>query len=346
MGGEGRLLAWFFEAMARHQPDDALSFTEAQANFTSVLKGLIAVERGGGMVFGWVLSGEHADAVVRAALPALTDAALAWRAYFERRYGARGRQEVARIAAALRYTPFLDRGPLRADAGVDEALAGLIDACLDPRHAAARAGGPGAAPADDRLGDTLRGAIARRDASSPCAGRSVAVKTPSPDRLRDVAEVEARHGAFHPQIEALYAAIDGLALLDSASPPSRVPWPAALPPGALVLVSPLAWASAVRKSSSSSAMGEMQLLVLARLPERMLPRESERGVEFTVNLYLAFRVGTAEIYLTDESYGTPPLLLARDVVTFFRAIRGAAPRLEGVLEALAEALGGGAPRAG
>lgn len=38
MGGEGRLLAWFFEAMARHQPNDALSFTEAQANFTSVLK--------------------------------------------------------------------------------------------------------------------------------------------------------------------------------------------------------------------------------------------------------------------------------------------------------------------
>ncbi|XYH97803.1 hypothetical protein ACMHYB_60305 [Sorangium sp. So ce1128] len=243
MDGAERLLAWFAEALARHQPDDALSFTEAQARFISVLQGLIAVERGGGMVFGMVLAGEHVDALVRAALPALTEAAHAWRAHFERRHGARGRKEVARIAADLRYAPFLDRGPLRADAAVDEALAQLIDACLDPRRAAPGARGRDAAPVDDRLDDTLRSALVRGSfaSSAPRAGWSVAVKTPSPDRRREVAEVEAQREELHPQIEALYASIDGLALLDSGAAPSRVPWPAALPPAAVLLLSPLEW---------------------------------------------------------------------------------------------------------
>lgn len=350
MDGAARVLAWFDQALARHQPDDALSFTEAQASFTSVLQGLIAVERGGGMLFGWVLAGEHVDALVRVALPALSEAAQAWRAHFERRYGARGSKEIARIAAALRYAPFLDRGPLRADAAVDEALAQLIDACLDPRHAAPRAGEPDAAPADDGLGDTLRGALARESAASsaPRAGWSVAVKTPSADRVREVAEVEALRGAFHPQIEALYASLDGLVLVDPASAPSRVPWPAVLPPAAIVLVSPLEWATVIRKSSSSSRIGEMQLLTLARLPGHIRRTESDRGVEveWTVAMYLAVRVGTSEIYLSDGDYGTPTRLLAPDLVSFLRALRGAAPRLDVVLAALAEVLGGGAPVAG
>ncbi|WP_437967429.1 hypothetical protein WMF04_49125 [Sorangium sp. So ce260] len=346
MDGAARLLAWFGQALARHQPDDALSFTEAQASFTAVLQGLIAVERGGGMLFGWVLSGEHVDALVRAALPALTEAAQAWRAHFERRYGERGRKEVARIAADLRYAPFLDRGPLRADPAVDEALAQLIDACLDPRHAAPPAGEPDAAPADDGLGDTLRSALVRGSfaSSAPRAGWSVVVKTPSPDRRREVAEVEARHGALHPQIEALYAAIDGLALLDAGGAPSRVPWPAALPPAAIVLLSPLGWGTVLRKSSSSSRMGAMELLTLARLPGHIAHTECDHGVEveYTVAMYLAVRMGTAEIYLTAGDYSSPAHLLAPDLVSFLRALRGAAPRLDGVLAALSEVLGGGA----
>ncbi|WP_437599551.1 hypothetical protein [Sorangium sp. So ce590] len=350
MDGAARMLAWFDQALARHQPDDALSFTEAQASFTSVLTGLIAVERGGGMLFGMVLSGEHVDALVRAALPALSEAVQAWRAHFERRYGARGRKEVARIAAALRYAPFLDRGPLRADPAVDEALAQLIAACLDPRRAAPGAGEPDAAPADDGLGDTLRGALARGSAASsaPRAGWSVAVKPPSADRRREVAEVEALHGALHPQIEALYASLDGLALVEPASAPSRVPWPAVFPSAALVLVSPLDSVIVIRKSSSSSPMGEMQLLKLAQLPGHLLCTESDRGVEvkWTVAMYLAVRVGTAEIYLSDGDYGSPTRLLAPDLVSFLRALRGAAPRLDGVLAALAEVLGGGPSNAG
>ncbi|WP_437689231.1 hypothetical protein [Sorangium sp. So ce176] len=342
MDGAERLLAWFHQTLARHQPDDALSFTEAQARFISVLTGLIAVERGGGMVFGMVLSGEHVDALVRAALPALAEAAQAWRAYFERRHGARGRQEVARIAADLRYAPFLDRDPLRADPAVDEALAQLVDACLDPRGAA-----PGAARLDDRhdrLDDTLRSALVRGSfaSSAPRAGWSVAVKAPSADRRREVAEVEARHGALHPQIEALYASIDGLALLDSGAAPSRVPWPAALPPAAVVVLSPLERGSVVRKSSSSSRMGEMQLLTLGQLPGHIVYTESDRGVEreHSVALYLAVRVGTAEIYMTAGDYSSPVHSLAPDLVSFLRALRGAAPRLDGVLAALVEVLGG------
>ncbi|KYF73522.1 hypothetical protein [Sorangium cellulosum] len=342
MDGAERLLAWFHKTLARHQPDDALSFTEAQARFISVLTGLIAVERGGGMVFGMVLSGEHVDALVRAALPALAEAAQAWRAYFERRHGARGRQEVARIAADLRYAPFLDRDPLRADPAVDEALAQLVDACLDPRGAA-----PGAARLDDRhdrLDDTLRSALVRGSfaSSAPRAGWSVAVKAPSADRRREVAEVEARHGALHPQIEALYASIDGLALLDSGAAPSRVPWPAALPPAAVVVLSPLERGSVVRKSSSSSRMGEMQLLTLGQLPGHIVYTESDRGVEreHSVALYLAVRVGTAEIYMTAGDYSSPVHSLAPDLVSFLRALRGAAPRLDGVLAALVEVLGG------
>ncbi|WP_434044612.1 MULTISPECIES: hypothetical protein [Sorangium] len=342
MDGAERLLAWFHQTLARHQPDDALSFTEAQARFISVLTGLIAVERGGGMVFGMVLSGEHVDALVRAALPALAEAAQAWRAYFERRHGARGRQEVARIAADLRYAPFLDRDPLRADPAVDEALAQLIDACLDPRGAA-----PGAARLDDRhdrLDDTLRSALVRGSfaSSAPRAGWSVAVKAPSADRRREVAEVEARHGALHPQIEALYGSIDGLALLDAGAAPSRVPWPAALPPAAVVVLSPLERGSVVRKSSSSSRMGEMQLLTLGQLPGHIVYTESDRGVEreHSVALYLAVRVGTAEIYMTAGDYSSPVHSLAPDLVSFLRALRGAAPRLDGVLAALVEVLGG------
>ncbi|WP_437755663.1 hypothetical protein [Sorangium sp. So ce1389] len=347
MDGAERLLAWFAEALARHQPDDALSFTEAQARFTSVLKGLIAVERGGGMVFGMVLSGEHVDALVRAALPALTEAAHAWRAHFERRHGARGRKEVARIAADLRYAPFLDRDPLRADPAVDEALARLIDACLDPRRAAPGAGGRDAARLDDRhdrLDDTLRSALVRGSfaSSAPRAGWSVAVKAPSPDRRREVAEVEARHGELHPQIEALYASIDGLALLDSGAAPSRVPWPAALPPAAVVLLSPLEWGTVIRKSSSSSKRGEMQLLTLARLPGHIVHTESDRGVEreHTVALYLAVRIGAAEITMTAGDYSSPVHGLAPDLVSFLRALGGAGPRLDGVLAALVEVLGG------
>ncbi|WP_437506272.1 hypothetical protein [Sorangium sp. So ce1099] len=347
MDGAERLLAWFAGALARHQPDDALSFTEAQARFISVLQGLIAVERGGGMVFGMVLSGEHVDALVRAALPALTEAAHAWRAHFERRHGARGRQEVARIAADLRYAPFLDRDPLRADPAVDEALAQLIDACLDPRRAAPGAGGPDAARLDDRhdrLDDTLRSALVRGSfaSSAPRGGWSVAVKTPSPARRREVAEVEARHGAFHPQIEALYASIDGLALLDSGAAPSRVPWPAALPPTATIVLSPLEWGTVLRKSSSSSRMGEMQLLTLARLPGHIVHTECDHGVEreHTVALYLAVRVGTAEIYMTAGDYSSPVHGLAPDLVSFLRALGGAGPRLDGVLAALVEVLGG------
>ncbi|WP_437287883.1 hypothetical protein [Sorangium sp. So ce406] len=357
MDGAERLLAWFHETLARHQPDDAVSFTEAQARFISVLKGLIAVERGGGMVFGMSLAGEHVDALVRAALPALAEAAQAWRAHFERRHGARGRQEVARIAADLRYAPFLDRDPLRADPAVDEALAQLIDACLDPRRAAPGAGGRDAARLDDRhdrhdrhdrLDDTLRSALVRGSfaSSAPRAGWSVAVKAPSADRRREVAEVEARHGALHPQIEALYASIDGLALLDSGAAPSRVPWPAALPPTAVVVLSPLERGTVVRKSSSSSRMGEMQLLTLAQLPGHIVYTESDRGVEVecSVALYLAVRVGTAEVYMTAGDYTSPAHLLAPDLVSFLRALRGAAPRLDGVLAALVEVLGGRAWR--
>lgn len=318
MDGAERWLAWFKETLARHQPDEAISFTEAQARFIAVLTGLIAVERGGGMVFGLILSGEHADALMRAALPALTEAVQAWRAHLERRYGERGRQEVARIAAELRYAPLLDRGALRPDAEVDAALAQLIDACLDPLHAAPQAW-------------------------------SVAVKLPSPDRRREVAEVEALHGAFHPQIEALYASIDGLVLLPSASAPSRLPWPAVFPSRAILLVSPLAWASVVRKSSSWRGQDE-RLFTFARLPAHMLPRgkESERGVEveYEVSLHLAFRVGTAEVYLTDRSYSGPPRLLAADMVSFLRVLRGAAPRVESMLAALAGEFGGGAASAG
>ncbi|WP_438017202.1 hypothetical protein WMF18_41545 [Sorangium sp. So ce315] len=349
MDGAGRLLAWFAEALARHRPDDALSFTEAQARFISVLTGLIAVERGGGMLFGMALSGEHVDALVRAALPALTEAALAWRAHFERRYGARGRQEVARIAADLRYAPFLDRGPLRADAAVDEALARLIDACLGPPRAAPGEGERGAPPADERIGDALRSALVRGSFASPAprAGWSVAVKAPSADRVREVAAFEARHGALHPQIEALYASLDGLALLDLASAPSRVPWPAALPEAAVVLVSPLEREVVVRKSSSSSRMGEMQLLTLAQLPGHIVYTECDHGVEreHSVALYLGVRVGTAEIYLTDSGYSSPIHLLAPDLVSFLRALRSAAPRLDGVLAALVEVLGGRSWRA-
>ncbi|WP_437634630.1 hypothetical protein [Sorangium sp. So ce854] len=354
MDGAGRLLAWFAEALGHHRPDDALSFTEAQARFTSVLKGLIAVERGGGMLFGMALSGEHVDALVRAALPALTEAALAWRAHFERRYGARGRQEVARIAADLRYAPFLDRGPLRADAAVDAAIAELIDACLDPRRAAgeraaAGAGEGAAAPAGDRLGDTLRSALARGSfaSSAPRAGWSVAVKAPSPDRAREVAAFEAQRGALHPQIEALYASLDGLALLDSASAPARVPWPAALPAAAVVLVSPLDRVVVLRKSSSSSPKGETQLLTLAPLPGRIVYTERDRGVEreHAEALYLAVCAGAAEIYLTGGDYTSPAHLLAPDLVSFLRALSGAAPRLDGVLAALVEVLGGRSWRA-
>ncbi|MGK3988750.1 hypothetical protein WME99_37240 [Sorangium sp. So ce136] len=350
MDGAERLLAWFAGALARHQPDDALSFTEAQARFISVLQGLIAVERGGGMVFGMVLSGEHVDALVRAARPALTEAAHAWRAHFERRHGARGRKEVARIAADLRYAPFLDRGPLRADPAVDEALAQLIDACLDPRRAAPGAGGRDAARLDDRhdrhdrLDDLLRSALVRGSfaSSAPRAGWSVAVQAPSPDRRREVAEVEARYGDLHPQIEALYASVDGLALLDSGAAPSRVPWPAALPPAAVVLLSPLEWGTVIRKSSSASKMGEMQLLTLALLPGHIVHKESDRGVERedTVALYLAVRVGTAEIYMTAGDYTSPVHALAPDLVSFLRALGGAGPRLDGVLAALVEVLGG------
>ncbi|WP_438026096.1 hypothetical protein [Sorangium sp. So ce233] len=353
MDGAERLLAWFHQTLARHQPDDAVSFTEAQARFISVLTGLIAVERGGGMVFGMVLAGEHVDALVRVARPALEGAAQAWRAYFERRHGARGRQEVARIAADLRYAPFLDRDPLRADPAVDEALAQLIDACLDPRRAGPGAGGRDAARLDDRLDrldDTLRSALVRGSfaSSAPRAGWSVAVKAPSPDRRREVAEVEARHGALHPQIEALYASIDGLALLDPGAAPSRVPWPAALPPAAVVVLSPLERGTVVRKSSSSSRMGEMQLLTLAQLPGHIVYTESDRGVEreCSVALYLAVRVGTAEIYMTAGDYTSPAHLLAPDLVSFLRALRGAAPRLDGVLAALVEVLGGRAWSAG
>ncbi|KYG08539.1 hypothetical protein BE21_23115 [Sorangium cellulosum] len=346
MDGAARLLAWFHDALARHQPDDAVSFTEAQARFTSVLKGLIAVERGGGMLFGMVLGGEHVDALVRAAHPALAEAAQAFRAHFERRYGERGRREVARIAADLRYAPFLDRGPLRADPAVDEALAQLIDACLDPRRAAPGAGGRDAAPEDDRLDDILRSALVRGSfaSSAPRHGWSVAVKPPSPDRLREVAEVEAQRGALHPQIEALYAAIDGLALLDSGAAPSRVPWPAALPPAAVVVLSPLARGTVLRKSTSSSRMGAIELHTLARLPGQIVHTESDRGVEIelTVAMYLAVRAGTAEIYLTAGDYASPAHLLAPDLVSFLRALRGAAPRLDGVLVALSEVLGGGA----
>ncbi|WP_437957923.1 hypothetical protein WME76_42635 [Sorangium sp. So ce119] len=350
MDGAERLLAWFHETLARHQPDDAVSFTEAQARFISVLKGLIAVERGGGMVFGMSLAGEHVDALVRAALPALAEAAQAWRAHFERRHGARGRQEVARIAADLRYAPFLDRDPLRADPAVDEALAQLIDACLDPRRAAPGAGERGAARVDDRhdrhdrLDDALRSALVRGSfaSSAPRAGWSVAVKTPSADRRREVAEVEARHGALHPQIEALYASIDGLALLDAGAAPSRVPWPAALPPAAVVVLSPLERGLVVRKSSSSSRMGEMQLLTIAQLPGHIVTMESDRGVEVecSVALYLAVRLGTAEIYMTAGDYTSPVHLLAPDLVSFLRALRAEAPRLDGILAALVEVLGG------
>ncbi|WP_437833044.1 hypothetical protein [Sorangium sp. So ce1153] len=362
MDGAERLLAWFAGALARHQPDDALSFTEAQASFIAVLQGLIAVERGGGMVFGMVLSGEHVDTLVRAALPALTEAAHAWRAHFERRHGARGRQEVARIAADLRYAPFLDRDPLRADPAVDEALAQLIDACLDPRRVAPGAGGRGAARLDDqhdqhdrhdrhdRLDNTLRSALVRGSfaSSAPRAGWSVAVKAPSPDRRREVAEVEARHGAFHPQIEALYASIDGLALLDSGAAPSRVPWPAALPPAATVVLSPLGRGTVLRKSSSSNKRGEMQLLTLAQLPGHIVHTECDRGVEreHSVALYLAVRVGTAEIYMTAGDYSSPVHELAPDLVSFLRALGGAAPQLDGVLAALVEVLGGRAWSAG
>ncbi|WP_437733991.1 hypothetical protein [Sorangium sp. So ce1335] len=350
MDGAGRLLAWFAETLARHQPDDAVSFTEAQARFTSVLQGLIAVERGGGMVFGMVLAGEHVNALVRAALPALAEAALAWRAHFERRHGARGRQEVARIAADLRYAPFLDRAPLRADAAVDEALARLIDACLGPPRAAPGAGERGTPPADDRIDDALRSALVRGSfaSSAPRAGWSVAVKTPSPDRAREVAAFEARRGALHPQIEALYASVDGLALLDLGSSPARVPWPAVLPPAAVVLVSPLEKVTVLRKSSSSSRMGAMDLLTLVPLPGHIVHTECDHGVEveLTVALYLAVRVGTAEIYMTAGDYTSPVHLLAPDLVSFLRALRSAAPRVDGVLAALVEALGGRGWRAG
>ncbi|MGK3998186.1 hypothetical protein [Sorangium sp. So ce1024] len=349
MNGAGRLLAWFAETLARHQPDDAVSFTEAQARFTSVLKGLIAVERGGGMLFGMTLSGEHVDALVRAALPALTEAALAWRAHFERRYGARGRQEVARIAADLRYAPFLDRAPLRADAAVEQAVAELIDACLDPRRAVAGAGERAAAGAGDHLDDTLRSALVRGSfaSSAPRAGWSVAVKAPSPDRAREVAAFEAQRGALHPQLEALYASLDGLALVDSASAPSRVPWPAALPAAAVVLVSPLDRVVVLRKSSSSNPRGATQLLSLAPLPGRIVSTERDRGVEreHAEALYLAVRPGAAEIYLTGGDYTSPAHQLAPDLVSFLRALRGAAPRLDGVLAALVEALGGQSWRA-
>lgn len=52
MNGDERLLAWFEETLARHQPDEAVSLLEAQARFIAVLTGLIAVERGAGMMFG------------------------------------------------------------------------------------------------------------------------------------------------------------------------------------------------------------------------------------------------------------------------------------------------------
>jgi hypothetical protein len=327
------LLAWFKETLARHEPDEAVSLLEAQARFIAVLTGLIAVERGGGMLFGWTLSGEHADALMRAALPALTNTVQAWRAHLERRYGAHGQKEVARIAAELRYAPLLDRGPLRLDASVEEALARLIDACLDPRHAAPHA--------DERLGPTLRSALsqARTAFSEPRAGWSVAVKLPLGDRRLEVAEAEALHGAFHPQVEALYASIDGLALLPSASAPSRLRWPSEPPPEAIILVSPLKQVSVIRKSSSAMEQ-EQRLITFAGLPGHMLrtEKEFERGVEheYVEVLYLALRAGTAEVYLTDTRYSTPPRLLAADLVSFLHALRGAASQVDNVLAALAK----------
>ncbi|MEO5727344.1 MAG: hypothetical protein ABI134_03370, partial [Byssovorax sp.] len=262
------MLAWFNETLARHQPDEAVSLLEAQARFIAVLTGLIAVERGGGMVFGWILSGEHADALRRAALPALRDAVQASRAHLERHHGARGQKEVARIAAELRYAPLLDRGPLRLDAYVEAALARLIDACLDPRHAAPHA--------DEQLGPTLRSALSQAHTtfSALRASWSVAVKLPSGDRRLEVAEAEALHGAFHPQVEALYASIDGLALLPSASAPSRLPWPSVLPPEAIILVSPLRQQSVIRKSSRTMEP-DQQLVPFAGLPGHMLRKEKE-----------------------------------------------------------------------
>ncbi|AUX48776.1 hypothetical protein SOCE26_103170 [Sorangium cellulosum] len=350
MDGAARVLAWFTEALARHQPEDALSFSESQARFIAVLTGLIAVERGGGMLFGMILSGEHTDALVRAALPALTASVDAHRASFERRFGARGRKEVARIAADLRYEPLIERRALRADPAVEEALAQLIDTCIDPDRAAPWAGAPDPVLADGRISPTLRGALTRARAA-PAAKRvrsSVAVKPIAGDRPREVAELEAKREPLHPQIEALYAAIDGLALLDPDPLPSRVPWPAAFPGTGILLVAPLAWSSVLRKTSRG-AEGTSELVTIARLPDHMLPRgrETDRGhdVEYTVSFFLAYRTGTAEIYLTDDRYGVPPLQLAEDLVSFLRALRGAAAPVENVLDELARELGGGSPGA-
>ncbi|WP_437675769.1 hypothetical protein [Sorangium sp. So ce131] len=350
MDGAGRVLAWFTEALARHQPGDALSFTEAQARFIAVLTGLIAVERGGGMLFGMILSGEHTEALVRAALPALKASVDAHRASFERRFGARGRKEVARIAAELQYEPLIERRALRADPAVEGALAQLIDACLDPDRPAPWAGAPDPVLADGRISPTLRGALARARAASAGqrAGASVAVKPIAGDRPREVAELEAKRGPLHPKIEALYAAIDGLALLDPDPLPSRVPWPAAFPETGVLLVAPLAWSSVLRKTSRG-AEGTSELVTIARLPDHMLPRERERDrghdVETTVSFFLAYRMGTAEIYLTDDRYGVPPRLLADDLVSFLRALGGAAAPMEDIFNELARELGGGSPGA-
>ena len=82
----------------------------------------------------------------------------------------------------------------------------------------------------------------------------------------------------------------------------------------------------------------------------MLRQEAhfKRGVEYhdVERLFLAFRAGTAKVYLTDTSDSAPPRLLASDLVSFLHALRDAASAVDNLLEDLAKGFSGGSPSAG
>lgn len=326
MTASDRFLAWLAQTLPLHEPSPDLSFTEAQARFTAVVQGALALERGGGMLFGLVLPGEHVDALTREGLPALRRAADAWRAFMEERWGARGLEEVTRIAALLGYMPLVSRAPLVVDPRVREALEAFIASCLAPAGGAAR---------------------------PRC---SVAMKEPSGDRYRQVVEYEAYQGArLHPHMEALYATLDGLALLDArergergergepGAMPACVPWPEVLPPATLTLVMPLAASHLIRKSARAGQGSDPAIfLSLARLPRDFDRVEEERGAEIRLGLHLAFLAGTSAIHLTDETYGGASRLLAPDLVSFFERLGAHAGGVRAFLEEAACDLAGGA----
>ncbi len=99
------MLAWLAKMLADHEPAEDLSFDAVAKRFTAVLQAQLAVERGAGMVFGMSLTGEAAEILGGAGLPALRETVARLQRHLEDRYGDEGRVEIARRNTAARQGP-------------------------------------------------------------------------------------------------------------------------------------------------------------------------------------------------------------------------------------------------